>query len=1027
SKLKTIGGNFLLVNTPIEQLTGLDSLTSIGGNFEIKRNDKLNWINGLGNLQTIGGDLAVEECDGLLYNLPDFQNLRTVQGSLSILSNTYLNNLEGFEHLQTVGGNLNVVNNALLISLAGLDSLRSVGGYFNMGNSLNLTQLNGLPRLVSAGAILIYENPNLVGITGLGSLDSIGFLTVNDNPKLVNINGFSNLRVVDTLGIGISINPLLQNLDGFAGIQKIGGSVSIRENHTLANLNGFENLESLGHDLRITYNQSLTTLGTGFKKLKKFPGGIFLDLTFLTDALVNLAQIDTIGGSLSIQRTTMPDLNGLQNVKYVEGSVELVRTDLQNLHGLENLNRVGGNFVLSLSPLLTNVSALSNLKMVAASFGISDMDILASLTGLEGLTHIGRNLEINYNPVLASLTGLSNLASIGEVVQITNNPALSDCAVFALCDYLSSFPGQAQIYLNATGCDSEAEVVAHCQATPVLVTVLLDQNADCLSGGGDLPIGAVQILLAGNLQNTLRPTNATGRAQFGFLENGMFTLRLPEFPTAHWTACVPEIQLTAPAGQTDTLRATFVLEAATQCPELTTELALPTNFRGCLVNSEIRVLTKNTGASRAEGVKTAVVVPPVFEIISTMPLPAGQQGDTLFFELGGLNPFENATVKLTVKTKCDTFLFGQTLCWEAFSVMDNPCPNTLPAFSDIKLSAKCVGDTLVRFTLKNIGDAPTQAPHEYRIIRNDITNPPVPFSLANQQSMTVDMPADGATYRMEATKLNDGTRTATALEHCGGLTPGWITAFWLEKGGSAYDFDCRQVIGSFDPNQKSALPTGAGSNNAIEANRPLQYTIDFQNTGTDTAFRVLLRDVLPSNFDIATFRPVAFSDSCTWQIRGNTLEVLFQPIALPDSNVNEPASHGFFTFEIEQKPDLPDGTVFENTASIVFDFNPPIITNTVRHTIGRLVVRVDEPGQQPVLWRVLGNPTRDAAIFQAEKEIPGEKRFDLFDALGKPVRTARFSGQMFEFRRDGLPGGCYFFHISDETGWRSSGTIVVLD
>jgi len=1027
SKLKTIGGNFLLVNTPIEQLTGLDSLTSIGGNFDIKRNDKLNWINGLGNLQTIGGDLAIEECDGLLYNLPDFRNLHTVQGSLSILSNTYLNNLEGFEHLQTVGGGLYVVNNALLVSLAGLDSLRSIGGFFNVSNSLNLTQLDGLPRLVSAGAIVISENPNLAGITGLGNLDSIGFLTVNDNPKLVDINGLGNLRVVDTLGIGISNNPMLQNLDGLAGIQKIGGSVHIRENHTLTNLNGFENLESLGHNLEITYNQSLTTLGTGFKKLKKFPGGIFLDLTFLTDALVNLAQIDTIGGSLSVHRTTMPDLNGLQNVKYIGGSVELVRTDLQNLHGLENLNRVGGNFVLSLSPLLADVSALSSLKTVGASLGISDMDILASLAGLEGLTHLGGNLEINYNPILASLAGLSNLASVGEVVRITGNPALSDCAVFALCDYLTNFPGQAQIHQNATGCDSEAEVVANCQATPVLVTVLLDQNADCLPDGGDLPIEAVQILLTGSLQNTLRPSGTAGRTQFGFLEKGTFTLSLPEFPTAHWTACVPEIQLNAPAGQPDTLKATFVLEAATQCPELTTELALPTNFRGCLVNSEVRVSTKNTGAARAEGVKTAVVVPPVFEIISALPLPAGQQGDTLLFEMGDLFPFGNASVQLTVKTKCDTFLFSQTLCWEAFAVMDNPCPTTLPAFSEIKLSAICVGDSLVRFTLKNIGDAPTQAPHEYRIVRNDIANPPVPFSLANQQTMTVDLPADGATYRMEATKLNDGTRTATALEHCGGLTPGWITAFWLEKGGPAYDFDCRPVIGSFDPNQKSALPTGAGSNNAIEANRPLEYTIDFQNTGTDTAFRVLLRDVLPSNLAIATFRPVAASDSCMWQIRGNTLEVLFQPITLPDSNVNEPASHGFFTFEIEQKPNLPDGTVFENTASIVFDFNPPIITNTVHHTIGRLIVRVDEPRQHLVLWQVWGNPTREVATFVANEPIEGEKRFDMFDAAGCPVRTEQFSGQTFEFKRNGLSAGWYAFRISDARGRVFAGKIVVVE
>jgi uncharacterized repeat protein (TIGR01451 family) len=173
--------------------------------------------------------------------------------------------------------------------------------------------------------------------------------------------------------------------------------------------------------------------------------------------------------------------------------------------------------------------------------------------------------------------------------------------------------------------------------------------------------------------------------------------------------------------------------------------------------------------------------------------------------------------------------------------------------------------------------------------------------------LSFDFPADGATWRMEATKFDDGTETAIALENCGGLTPGLINAFWLDHGPLEYDFDCRQVIGSFDPNLKSAVPTGAGPSHSIIANQPIQYTIDFQNTGSDTAYRVLLRDVLPSDFDLNTFRPGYSSHPCTWEIKGNTLEVLFSPIALPDSNVNEPASHGFFSFDIDQKPNLPEG------------------------------------------------------------------------------------------------------------------------
>lgn len=289
------------------------------------------------------------------------------------------------------------------------------------------------------------------------------------------------------------------------------------------------------------------------------------------------------------------------------------------------------------------------------------------------------------------------------------------------------------------------------------------------------------------------------------------------------------------------------------------------------------------------------------------------------------------------------------------------------------------------------------------------------------------IPADAATYRMEATKFDDGTLAATAIESCAGLTPGLITAFWLDKGPPDYDFDCREVLGSFGPNQKTAVPAGAGDEHAIVPNRPLEYTIDFQNTGTDTAFRVLLRDVLPPGLDINTFRPGFASHPYTWEIRGaDTLDVLFFPVMLPDSNVNEPASHGFFSFTIGQGPDLPDGSILENKASIIFDFNPPIVTNTVRHTIRELlIVRVDEPRDQEILWRVLGNPMHQMATFQAKAFIAGAKRFELYDAAGRMVRSVYFEGQQFEFHRGGLPEGVYFFRISSLQRAAFTGKILV--
>lgn len=49
--------------------------------------------------------------------------------------------------------------------------------------------------------------------------------------------------------------------------------------------------------------------------------------------------------------------------------------------------------------------------------------------------------------------------------------------------------------------------------------------------------------------------------------------------------------------------------------------------------------------------------------------------------------------------------------------------------------------------------------------------------------------------------------------------------------------------------------------------------------------------------------------------------------------MNEEASHGFIKFAIAQTPGNVAGNVIQNSAGIYFDFNTPVITNTVSNTI----------------------------------------------------------------------------------------------
>jgi uncharacterized repeat protein (TIGR01451 family) len=140
------------------------------------------------------------------------------------------------------------------------------------------------------------------------------------------------------------------------------------------------------------------------------------------------------------------------------------------------------------------------------------------------------------------------------------------------------------------------------------------------------------------------------------------------------------------------------------------------------------------------------------------------------------------------------------------------------------------------------------------------------------------------------------------------------------------------VTGSFDPNVKTVESPAASF---IPATQGLfNYTIQFQNTGNDTAFNVHVIDTLNSNLDVRTFIPGASSHPYTIDITGQgVLHFYFNNIYLPDSTTDEPHSHGFISFQIRSKQNLPHGTNISNKSNIIFDFNSPVATNTTQNTV----------------------------------------------------------------------------------------------
>jgi uncharacterized repeat protein (TIGR01451 family) len=140
---------------------------------------------------------------------------------------------------------------------------------------------------------------------------------------------------------------------------------------------------------------------------------------------------------------------------------------------------------------------------------------------------------------------------------------------------------------------------------------------------------------------------------------------------------------------------------------------------------------------------------------------------------------------------------------------------------------------------------------------------------------------------------------------------------------------------AYDPNDKTGVPWGTGVEGLINSNTEyIDYTIRFQNTGNDTAQVIKIIDQLDVNLDFSSVQLLATSHSVYISVnQSGIIEFLFDNIMLPDSSVNQSMSHGFVKFRVPIIENTPIGTQIHNFASIFFDENPAVVTNTEVHTL----------------------------------------------------------------------------------------------
>ena len=226
------------------------------------------------------------------------------------------------------------------------------------------------------------------------------------------------------------------------------------------------------------------------------------------------------------------------------------------------------------------------------------------------------------------------------------------------------------------------------------------------------------------------------------------------------------------------------------------------------------------------------------------------------------------------------------------------------------------------------------------------------------------------------------------------------------------------VTGSYDPNDKTATTSSRSSSEAyfLDLDEWIDYTIRFQNTGTDTAFNVVITDTIPQELDLGSFVAGAASHAHSLSIRdGNVLRWAFYNIQLPDSNVNEPGSHGFVSFRIKPQEALMPGNQIENIANIYFDYNPPVITEP-SVLVAELSTSIGQPsvGSKRQL-SVYPNPTTDG--IDVLSEGAAIHRVSVMALDGREILNRTLTGTRARIELDDVAAGSYVLlvHRSDGT------------
>jgi uncharacterized repeat protein (TIGR01451 family) len=219
-----------------------------------------------------------------------------------------------------------------------------------------------------------------------------------------------------------------------------------------------------------------------------------------------------------------------------------------------------------------------------------------------------------------------------------------------------------------------------------------------------------------------------------------------------------------------------------------------------------------------------------------------------------------------------------------------------------------------------------------------------------------------------------------------------------------------QVVGPYDPNIKLVDKDTLYN---ISTSDWLEYTVHFQNVGTDTAHNVVIIDTISTFLDLATFEVLSMSHQpLEVNFDQQVLTFRFNQIMLPDSTTNQVGSNGFVKFRMKHPSSLAFLTEIENFVDIYFDFNDAIRTNTATTVhLDSTISGISTINHQDT-FVLYPNPTNADLTIDFNQTQNESVQLMISDLSGRILQTSTFTGKVNKLNAESLTPGIYNLQVT---------------